>query len=430
MWHLWKFLASVRLAIFLLAALALISVIGTIIPQHQSPAFYAGRYSPSVAAFFQALDIPSMYGSWWFVAMLALLALNLIVCSLDRLPRVWQIIGADPAAMPVERIKKMPERASWPVSKASLPAVKTLLAARGFTAVNDRLFVKAQGAWSRLGAYIVHLSILIIFAGALLGQRYGFKGNLTLPEGEASDAIFLSQNSARQPLGFTLRCDSFTIAYYDNGMPKEYLSRLTILEDGKPVLSGGIAVNHPLRYKGITFYQASYQPYEDFIVEFTKNGSPQGERHAFTVPFQKQEEWPGEGVSFGVLSAEGQGQRLERLKLWLKKGEDEPRVLSLAVGEEADFGLYKVRVRQLYATGLQVAKDPGVPLVYLGCGLLIFGLYVAFFLAHRRVFALLEETEVDNNYGLLLAGTANKNRFGFAKNFAALKDEIEKKLAV
>ena len=427
MWHIWKFLASVRLAIFLLAALALTSVIGTIIPQHQVANFYVERYSPGMAAFFQALDIPSMYSSWWFVALLALLALNLIICSLDRLPRVWRLIKADPAAIPAERIKKMPERAYWPVSDTAFPAVKTLLTARGFTAVNDRLFVAEKGAWSRLGVYIVHLSILIIFAGAMVGQRYGFKASLTLPEGESSDVVFFNQSRTPQPLGFTVRCDSFTIQYYDNGMPKEYLSRLTVLENGKQVLSRGIEVNRPLRYRGITFYQASYQPYDDFIVEFMKNGQPQGKRHAFTIAFQQQEEWKEEGVSFGVLSASGQAQRLERLNLWLKKGGDEPRVLTLKAGEEADFGPYKVRVRQMYATVLQVAKDPGVPLVYLGCGLLIFGLYVAFFLSHRRYFALLEETETGR--GLLLAGTANKNRFGFARDFAALKNEIEKTLA-
>ena len=435
----WKFFASVRLAIFLLALLALTSIIGTIIPQHQSAGFYAERYSQGMAAFLQALDIPSMYSSWWFVALLALLALNLIVCSFDRLPGVWRIMGADPTAMPAERIKKMPERASWQVGGTVLPTVKTLLAVRGFKAVNDRLFVAEKGAWSRLGAYIVHLSILIIFAGALVGQHYGFKANLMLPEGDATDTVFLNQNRAPHPLGFTLRCDSFNVEYYDNGMPKDYLSRLTILEDGKQILSRDIEVNHPLRYKGITFYQASYQPYNDFIIEFTKSGEsqdkpqgePQGKRHAFVTSFQQQEEWREEDISFGVLNAEGQGQRLQRLKLWLKKGGDEPQVLSLAAGEQADFGPYKVRGRQLYATGLQVAKDPGVPLVYFGCGLLIFGLYVAFFLSHRRLFVLLEETEMAQGFGhtLLLAGTANKNRLGFARDFAALKGEIEKILA-
>jgi len=429
----WHFLISVRLAISLLTVLALTSIIGTIVPQHETAAFYAERYSPSVAAFFQILDIPNMYGSWWFVGLLAILVLNLIACSLDRLPNVWKLVTASAAATPAERIKKMPEQACWSnVQDAAIPRLETLLAARGFQSVNDSktLFVAEKGAWSRLGAYIVHLSILIIFAGALIGQRYGFKGSVMLPEGSSTDVVFLSRGGAPKNLGFTVRCDFFAVTYYDNGMPKDYLSRLTVLENGRSVLSRDVQVNQPLRYKGIVFYQSSYQPYQDFIVEFSKSsGGRHGlSWHSFIVPFQQQEQWQEEGVTFGVLSAEARGQQLERLKLWLKKGVNEPVVLPLTAGKEAAYDQYKVRVRQLYATGLQVAKDPGVPLVYAGCGLLIFGLYVAFFLSHRRLFVFFETGAAGRD--IWLAGTANKNRLGFARNFAAFKEQIEKTLTV
>ena len=425
--NIWHFFTSVRLAISLLAILAVTSIIGTIIPQHEAAAFYAERYSSSLAAFFQILDIPNMYGSWWFTGLLAILALNLIACSLDRLPNVWKLITASAAATPIERIKKMPERASWPdVKETAIPLVETFLAKRGFQRAgeNKSLFVADKGAWSRLGAYIVHLSILIIFAGALVGQRYGFKASVMLPEGSSTDVVFSTRGGSPQNLGFTVRCDFFAVAYYDNDMPKDYLSRLTVFEGGQPVLSRDVQVNQPLRYKGIVFYQSSFRPYEDFVVEFAKNN---GGRHGFIIPFQEQTEWPEEKVSFGVLSAEARGQRLERLKLWLKKDGNDPVELQLAAGEEAAYDQYKVRVRQLYATGLQVAKDPGVPLVYAGCGLLIFGLYAAFFLSHRRLFVFFEKTATGHD--MCLAGTTNKNKLGFARDFAALRDQIEKTLA-
>ncbi|MDR3089826.1 MAG: cytochrome c biogenesis protein ResB [Desulfobulbaceae bacterium] len=416
---------SVRLAIFLLAALAVTSIIGTIIPQHQTYEWYAERYSPHLATFFQVLDIPAMYGSWWFTGLLALLAINLIACSLERLPKVLALIQADPAATPALRLEKMPLQARWPqVGNAALPSLKKLLVARGFTAANDAetLFIAAKGAWSRLGAYIVHLSILVIFAGALIGQYYGFKGSVMLPEGKSTDVVFLNQSHQAKNLGFTVRCDLFAIEYYDNGMPKEYLSRLTVLENGTPVVSRDIEVNKPLRHNGITFYQASYQPFQDFIIELAKKSGP---RHAFTVPYQKQEEWSEEGLAFGVISAEALGQRLERLKLWLKIGAAEAVTLNLAAGEEGELGPYKIRARQLYATGLQVAKDPGVPLVYLGCGLLIFGLYTAFFQAHRRLFVILPPTSSGD---IRLIGATNKNRLGFARDFATLRAEIDNTL--
>ena len=42
---------------------------------------------------------------------------------------------------------------------------------------------------------------------------------------------------------------------------------------------------------------------------------------------------------------------------------------------------YNLTVKQMYATCLQVAKDPGVWIVYLGCFLMLAGLYVAFFMS-------------------------------------------------
>lgn len=41
-------------------------------------------------------------------------------------------------------------------------------------------------------------------------------------------------------------------------MIKDYKSNLTIIEDAKEILTKTIEVNHPLSYKGMSFYQASY----------------------------------------------------------------------------------------------------------------------------------------------------------------------------
>ena len=46
-------------------------------------------------------------------------------------------------------------------------------------------------------------------------------------------------------------------------------------------------------------------------------------------------------------------------------------------------------------TGLQVAKDPGVWIVWLGCTLMMAGyLYVAFFMSHRRIWVRIENGTV------------------------------------
>ena len=89
---LFSLFASVQLALFLLFLLASTSIIGTLVPQNSPFDFYVERYGFKTARFFQLLDIPDMYNSWWFLGLLTLFALNLIVCSIERIPQVIRLI--------------------------------------------------------------------------------------------------------------------------------------------------------------------------------------------------------------------------------------------------------------------------------------------------------------------------------------------------
>src|SRR4030043_1075887 len=122
-----------------------------------------------------------------------------------------------------------------------------------------------KGRFSRLGVYVTHLSLLIILIGGLLGSLYGFRGFVNILEGETVDRVYLriKDEEIAKPLDFKVRCDDFSLTYYD--LParkekhvKEYTSNLTVLDNGQEVLKQTIQVNHPLHYKGLAFYQASY----------------------------------------------------------------------------------------------------------------------------------------------------------------------------
>ena len=85
---LWAFFASVQLALFLLFVLAGTSILGTVVPQNKPLAVYAQQYGHNMANLLQLLDIIDMYNSWWFLTLLCLFCLNLIICSLERIPNV------------------------------------------------------------------------------------------------------------------------------------------------------------------------------------------------------------------------------------------------------------------------------------------------------------------------------------------------------
>ncbi len=426
------FFSSVKLALFTLFLLALTSIIGTVIPQKESFQWYAQNYSETTANIFQVLSIPDMYNSWWFLGLLSLLSLNLIICSINRFPGVWQQINADNLATDLSRLKKMRLSRNWNSAKPQTALATELtqsLASKGWKTQqrkrDNALLLSAQkGAFTRTGVYIVHASILMIFLGAIIGELYGFKGSIMLPETRGTDKIYAFTTQAAIPLGFEVRCDRFGIDFYDSGMPKAYRSDLTVLENGKVILEKQIVVNDPLTYKGITFYQSSYQSYEDFLLTVTDQQT--GTTETVIMPFQQPQDLTTHSGKIGIINAQAKGQAVTSMKVWFDDDQGTPSIFWLDADDqvtvERQDKKYTVAGKQLYATGLQVAKDPGVWVVYIGCTMMILGLFIAFFMSHRRIWLLLDKEGETTT--VLMTGSTNKNKNGFEKNFTILTEQL------
>ncbi|MBM9535511.1 cytochrome c biogenesis protein ResB [Desulfobulbus alkaliphilus] len=437
-------LASVQLALFLIFLLASTSIIGTLIPQNNPPSFYIQAYGEKAALIMQLLHIPDMYNSWWFLTLLAVFALNLTVCSLERIPRVIRTIRKDGLSMATEQVEKLPIRQERTLAASPEEAaehVAGVLRGQGWQARttdrdNGRLFFAEKEAWSRFGVYIVHLSILVILIGALIGSpavarkilqnpSFAFKGSVMIPESQTIEQITAFKTRQRLDLGFALRLDSFLIEHYPNGMPKTYRSSVTIFENGQPAHTADIEVNTPLIHRGITFYQASYQPLQNFIIGIRQDGRETD--HTEIVAPERQRTWQEAGVSYGILNLENRGEVTQRLKIWFTDNQGEPAIFWLPAGQEARIerpsGVYHFQARQMYASGLQVAKDPGVWVVYTGCLLMLIGLYIAFFRSHRRIYVLIQPDGQGSR--LLFAGTTTKNKEGLEKKMNNLASKLD-----
>jgi len=75
-------------------------------------------------------------------------------------------------------------------------------------------------------------------------------------------------------------------------------------------------------------------------------------------------------------------------------------------------------------TGLQVAKDPGVNVVWLGCTLMVVGIIMAFFLSHQRVWIRLSPSQ-DGRVEVVLAGSASRNRLAFDRKFERIQSGVK-----
>jgi cytochrome c biogenesis protein len=434
----WRSFASVRLALFTLLILATTSIIGTLIPQKNPPEFYIENFGQRTAQFFQMLDVPDMYNSWWFISLLLLFSINLIVCTIDRLPNVWQMVVMNNLDTDPERLEKMPHRQVFHArgdAATFADTAATLLTKNGWKAQMASkpagpLLFSQKNAWSRLGVYAVHLSILVIFAGAILGSTLGFKAGVMLPEGRVTDTVYETGTGNPLPLGFTLRCDNFNVSFYaDGATPKEFRSDLSVLENGKVTIDKRpIIVNDPLSYKGITFYQSSYEPMQGFNVVITNKATKTSQ--TFQIPFGQKINWKEGGIDFGVINQEVRSRMgdVNRLKVWFFDGQGEPSIFWMDNNATQTISrpaaTYEFEASQVYATGLQVAKDPGVWTVYAGCILMLIGLYVAFFLSHRRIWVYITREEAADRCRILVCGASSKNKIAFEKEFTALVDSF------
>lgn len=436
---LWSGLRSLKLTLASLFLLAGSSIVGTILPQKLALSEYHQRLGTVAAHLIRILQLDNMYHSWWFIGLLGLFALNLVACSLQRLPGVWRQITC-PLLTPRDGwLQNCSQYVSWQVSPASETLVQgmTDVLRRHFGPVRCTeeegvvwLFAQRQ-SWARLGAYVTHLAILAILLGGLIGDRGGLRGYMTIPEGQTVDQFSLDGGQEVVPLEFSVRCDQFSVDYYaGSDSPREFRSVLTILDDGREV--AGLAqvpvrVNHPLRYRGLTFYQSDYGV-DAHLFHFVVTPR-EGEPFEIEVSTDRRVSLP-DGTSLvvaGYISDfDGQGPAAG-LQLLFPDGRSGRAMafhnLELRDGSfDAPYRFRLLSMGQRWYTGLQVSRDPGLPVVWLGCLLLVVGTLVAFYCSHQRLWIQLR-ADIDGTR-IIVAGQDYRHREYFAKRFANLCHDL------
>ena len=445
----WKFFESVKLAIVLFILLTLASVLGTLIPQGRSAAEYAARYG-SLSGLFVKLQLTGLYHSAWYLALLFLIALNTIVCTLARLGPKW----------------KRAFRASPEVDDKSLQAMKIKGRARFFSPLPDaaerikgdlasrHYRMKTSGEGGRLailaqkrrlgwfGSDAVHVGLLIILAGGVISGLTSRRANLELRVGQTADVPHAA---------FQVRLDRFDTEYYPQGGVKDWKSTVAVLENGAPVLTRVVEVNHPLTYKRFSFYQTSYgwdweNPRLEIDVKkladaaYLKSLSLKvGERLAVEDPdfthLSVRQFVPdfviGEGNTVQTRSLEPNNPAA-LVEVW--KGEE--RVYSgWTFAKYPDFGeghkvgqaslsfILKTYVAPQYSV-LEAAKDPGVTFIWLGCIFVTAGFFLAFYWPPREIRVVIEEAQGKTE--AVLGGFASKSREAFQTEFDTLVESLRR----
>jgi len=425
-------ISDLRLAIALLLVIAIASGIGTAIPQREPQQLYHQLYdqTPWLGLLrgdaVLSLQLDHVYSSGWFLALLAWLALSLLLCSWRRQwPALRAALRWIDYRSPRQLSKlSLAETVGCSDAEASLDGLEQRLRKQGWQIRRQEQRLAARkGLAGRLGPLLVHAGLVVLMLGAAWGALGGRRAEQFLAPGRTLE---LMDSRGRSEL--TLALDSFAVERDPAGRPEQFRSSLRILAGGAATPeeesaeapgSGGnllreaeISVNHPLRFRGVTFYQADWSL---AAISVQLGRSP-----VLQVPLQPFPQL-GEQVWGVVLPTRPDGSQPVLLSLASEQGPVDiygaagTLVGSLAVGGPAQVvNDLPIRVESvLPASGILLKRDPGVPLVYAGFAIALVGGGLSL-LATRQIWAIAEPGR------LHLAGLCNRNLTALSRELPQL----------
>jgi cytochrome c biogenesis protein len=420
-------LADLRLAIILLLAIALFSIAGTVIEQGQSVAFYQANYPEEPALFgfltwklLLTFGLDHVYRTWWFLALLILFGSSLTACTFTRqipalrwFSRTWNFYTQP------RQFEKFALSAEC--DRLSLEQLSTLLQQRRYKIFRqDNALYAHKGIIGRMGPILVHASMLLILAGAIWGAMTGFSAQEMVPSGETfqirniTDAGPLA--APQIPKDWSVKVNRFWIDYTPEGNIDQFYSDMSVLDDaGKEVQHKTIHVNEPLRYHGVTLYQADWAI---AAVRVQINNSP-----IFQLPMAPLETggkariwgtWiptkPDLSAGVSLIARDLQG-------MILVYGGDGKPISTVRTGMSTQVNGVTLKVLDLIgSTGLQIKADPGIPLVYAGFGFLMLGVIMSY-ISHSQVWALQKDSKV------YLGGRTNRAQVAFEREILELLEQ-------
>jgi cytochrome c biogenesis protein len=431
---LWGTLTSIRLTVFLLLILAAISVIGTVVPQHQPLNQYLSRFGEVWGKLLYLGGFTSVYFSLWFLGPISLLALNILACVVHGLPLA---VKRTLQPLTVEAALTLPERGriTWPAPVDPHPLIAAALDrelghCRHETLPDQEVYLLERGRFRPLGPYLIHVALLLILAGGLIGKFWGVDGQLSIDQGEVATAFHVGPRT-ETPLNFQVRLDKFQVSYYEpGGSPKEFRSDLTFMKDGREVSRATCRVNEPVTFGGLTLYQSSYGSQATGPIRLKVQLGDL--RQSIEAPLRQPTSLPGGQGKIIPMKVDGNFQGYgPAVLLAFSSGSGHPEVFWTLKdhpelgGQPGPYRFTLESVPLAYYSIFQVKRDPGVAWVYAGFLLFLPGLYLAFFRPVERWALVLTKTPKGKWQGRLL-GASPRYREEFAARQERLLMELKR----
>ncbi|MGP4107393.1 cytochrome c biogenesis protein ResB [Virgibacillus sp. L01] len=474
----WNFFSSVRVGVWLIVLALIASAMGTIYPQEmyipadaasRDPAvFYEDRYGILGQIYYQ-LGFHNLYGSWWYMLLIALIGISLVICSIDRFVPLYKALKIQKAKRHASFLSRQRLYSKTDqVSTEEKSTVVSRLKKNRYKVTQDNGHVLAEkGRFSRWGPYVNHIGLIIILGAALLRftpfmylDEYVWvrEGEQTVIPGTKGEYYIKNKDFILETYGEN--DERFQKAIKKEGMvPKNFQTNAVVYKESGETLPGEdpklekvaedeIRMNHPLKFDGYTLYQAGYQMNEfssmsfkihktndpdesslgNFQIDLT---SPQSEYEldsGFKVVVNQY--YPDYYLDDGEPKSKTDYPRNPAYVFSVHPPDgSEPEMSFVGIGKNVDatgendykLGIQDFKMRDV--SGITVRRDYTLPLFVVGAFIFMFGVIQGMYWQHRRIWIH------PKGEGILLAAHTNKNWFGVKKDIEKIIEDTDIKMA-
>lgn len=467
----WSFFSSVKVGVWLIVLALVASALGTIFPQEmyipanaetRDPSIYYEQTYGILGQIYYQLGFHNLYGSAWYLILIALIGISLVICSIDRFVPLYKALKIQKAKrhetfLGRQRLYSKTEQVSSGEKEQIVKALKK----RHYKVRDENGHVLAEkGRFSRWGPYVNHIGLIIILLAALLRMTTPMyideyvwvrEGEQTVIPGTKGEYYIKNKDFILET--YSKDNEKFQDALKKEGqVVKNYQTNVAIYKEAensipgseqelKKVTGGKIKMNHPLSFDGYKLYQAGYQQNEFTKMTFKIHKTDDSEEKALgsvtvdlTSPKKEykldngfrvvmDQYYPDYYLDDGVPKSKTKYPRNPAFVFFVyPPGNEKAEVSFLGIGKNVDpsksndykLGIQDFQMRDV--SGLTVRRDYTLPLFIIGAIIFMIGVTQGMYWQHRRIWIRPKDE------GILMAAHTNKNWYGIKKDIESIID--------
>ncbi|WP_270179103.1 cytochrome c biogenesis protein ResB [Alkalihalobacillus sp. CinArs1] len=467
----WNFFSSVKVGIWIIVLLLVASALGTIFPQEMyipplsDPSeYYRDQYGIPGQLFYD-LGFHNLYGSWWYMLLIAALGLSLIVASLDRFVPLYRSLRKQRTIRHESFMKRQKYFGITNIEgdKPSLSKVKEVLQNKRYNVREEdgHLFAE-KNRFSRWGPYVNHIGLIIFLIGGML--RF-------FPGMYVDEVLWIKEDETRKIKGteeaYYLKSDGFILETYDNNdekfkdaieqsgqevVAKNYQTDAVLYKQVGDRIAGTepelekikehpIQVNRPLKFDDYAIYQVDYKLNELQSMTFTLDKKETGESFGeLTIDlYNPEDEYAlDEGYRVEVMDYfpdfefNDKGEPTTKSKIpnnpafilrMISPEHPDGEVAFVAIRQnleplgENEYKMSFQNVDTKNVSGLVVRKDNTLWILGIGGAIFMIGVVQGMYWNHRRIWVRRKDDE------LWIASHTNKNWYGLRRELESITEQ-------